>query len=174
MAMHNYSNHHEREHESRREKELQEAIAAEKWQIERVKQLAQQMAEECPLVWRFGDGDGGSVRNYVYDAFERAGLRDSPASWNPPAGNKEQDGEHTVYRLYDAEGVLLYVGVTNSLSKRWSQHEKTKPWFGEVAVITRSLYPDKRSAYEAEVRAIISESPIHNIAHNRASDRGRA
>lgn len=85
----NYSRHHEREHESRLEKE----IAAEKWQVERVKQLAQQMAEECPWVWRYGDGDGGAIVSYIYEAFGRAGLRRSPAPWNPTVGIEDQGGE---------------------------------------------------------------------------------
>lgn len=169
MAMHDYTNDHELELEARREREYNEAIAYEKWQIQRVKELAAQMAEDCPWVWRFGDGDGGSVVNYLYDAFEAAGLRASPEPNNPTIGDKEVDGEHTVYRFYDVNGALLYIGVTSNPYKRWERHENTKPWFGDVAVITRSLYQDKASAYEAERRGIIAEHPKYNIVHNRTS-----
>lgn len=160
------SNYYESEYEARRQKELAEAIACEKWQIQRAKELAAQMAEECPWVWRFGDGDGGSIINSVFDAFEEAGLRTSPAGYNPPTGEKEVDGEHTVYRFYDSNGTLLYVGVSRTPLKRWEQHQNTKEWFPDVAVITRSIYPDKASAYEAERRAIIDEVPEYNIVHN--------
>ena len=37
-------------------------------------------------------------------------------------------GEPTaVYRFYDANGALLYVGITGNLSRRWAKHEARKP-----------------------------------------------
>lgn len=75
------SNNYEREHEALLEKKRAEAIAHERWQIKRSKELAAQMAEECPWVWRLGDGDGGSVIKSIFDAFEEAGIRISPQKY---------------------------------------------------------------------------------------------
>lgn len=41
--------------------------------------------------------------------------------------------ETAVYRLYDDEKRLLYVGVTCDLAVRWAAHRLEKPWWPEVA-----------------------------------------
>lgn len=144
--------------------EIARSIAYEKWQYKRARELAAQMADECPWIWRIGDGDGHFLREVVTEAYEDAGLRTEPCEYNMPVGGR--DAEHIVYRFYDVEGALLYVGVTKEPYKRWEHHEKKKSWFREMAVITRSFYPDKESSYEAERRAIITERPRYNITHN--------
>ena len=32
-----------------------------------------------------------------------------------------------LYRLYDAEDQLLYIGITSYPPKRWTEHERDKP-----------------------------------------------
>lgn len=69
---------------------------------------------------------------------------------------------HTVYRLYDEHGALLYVGCTSDFEKRVFALAQTKRWFDEVANARLDPYPDQESALAAERAAIETESPRHN------------
>lgn len=39
-----------------------------------------------------------------------------------------EDQLTAVYRLYDADGALLCIGMTNSPETRWKYHDLTKEW----------------------------------------------
>lgn len=72
----------------------------------------------------------------------------------------------TVYRCYDAEGELLYVGCTGKLRARLWQHAKGKPWWADVIAVDLEDYADRADALEAEAAAIGAEAPLHNVTHN--------
>lgn len=72
----------------------------------------------------------------------------------------------SLYRLYDAEDVLLYVGISKSALMRLGQHLSDKPWAVDVARTTVEWYPTREEAAAAEVAAILTEKPLHNIVHN--------
>jgi predicted GIY-YIG superfamily endonuclease len=78
------------------------------------------------------------------------------------------DRPAAVYRLYDAEGTLLYIGSAYDPDDRWEEHQK-KPWAAEVAKRVERWYPDRNAAYVAETAAIKSELPRHNITNNPAA-----
>lgn len=71
----------------------------------------------------------------------------------------------TLYRFYDVEGRLLYVGVTSVGPSRWSDHELHKVWWVRVVRTTVEHYPDRATALAAEQAAILAEQPIHNVVH---------
>lgn len=72
---------------------------------------------------------------------------------------------HWLYRLYDADGFLLYIGCTSDIKKRIPQHRQGS--FGaRVATFEAEAYPDRESAFEAEALAIRRERPPLNIRHN--------
>lgn len=73
-------------------------------------------------------------------------------------------GPSVVYRFYDDEDQLLYVGCTNSTHRRFAEHFATpaRGWQAEVARIETFQYPDRRSAEESEARAIFTEGPLFN------------
>ncbi len=75
--------------------------------------------------------------------------------------------ETALYRHFDAEGRLLYVGVSKNAAARFSQHAD-KPWFDEIANMTVERFPTRAEAEAAERAAIRAESPIHNIIHSCA------
>lgn len=79
--------------------------------------------------------------------------------------------ETSVYRLYDGNGVLLYVGIAYQVPKRLGEHERSKPWFSEVGVIRVSRYPTRRQAEQAEAEAIYSEKPRENRAPGTTTTR---
>jgi len=73
-----------------------------------------------------------------------------------------------LYRLYDAEGALLYIGISYSAIARYAQHKETQPWIGLVARI--EVEPlgdvDRREAQRLERQAIHAQKPKHNVVHN--------
>jgi predicted GIY-YIG superfamily endonuclease len=71
-----------------------------------------------------------------------------------------------LYRFFDDEGNLLYVGISNSWTQRFHQHERSAAWFQFVASATFEKYPDRESVERAELIAIQTENPIHNKKHN--------
>lgn len=68
----------------------------------------------------------------------------------------------TLYRLFDGDGQLLYVGTSVDPQNRWEQHAREKLWWSSVARATVEWYPDRTSAMAAELAAIKAEGPLHN------------
>jgi hypothetical protein len=66
-----------------------------------------------------------------------------------------------VYRLYAADGALLYVGITEELDKRFLRHS-ARLWWPEVASVLLEAYETRRDALRVESWAIYTEGPVHN------------
>jgi hypothetical protein len=69
----------------------------------------------------------------------------------------------TLYRYFNSEGQLLYVGITGDNTKRQSQHRRNSFWFGEIASATFDHFDNREEALEAEAAAIRYEKPANNI-----------
>jgi hypothetical protein len=67
-----------------------------------------------------------------------------------------------LYRLYDADDALLYVGITKNIVQRWFQHSQTKTWWSQAIRREVAWLDDRPAALLAERRAILAEHPIHN------------
>lgn len=78
----------------------------------------------------------------------------------------------TLYRFFDQDEELLYVGISVSPWSRWRQHRHDKPWWCDVATIGLESHPTREAALAAEKVAIQSEHHRYNIVHN--GQRGRA
>jgi predicted GIY-YIG superfamily endonuclease len=73
-------------------------------------------------------------------------------------------GQRTaLYRFYDAHGMLLYIGITNSPGRRWQQHMEEKPWYPQVRHQAVTWYGSERQARRVETRAIRAERPKFNV-----------
>lgn len=83
-------------------------------------------------------------------------------------------GKTAVYRLYDSNGTLLYIGLGSDPKSRWQSHAKTKPWWPEVVEKTVEWHESFAEAAEAELDAIKNESPVHNKADRLWSGHGPA
>jgi len=70
--------------------------------------------------------------------------------------------EHVVYRFFDKNDRLLYVGCTRNLEKRCREH-RSRPWFHEVTRTTTTTFPNRHDARQAERQAIGEEHPVHNV-----------
>lgn len=71
-----------------------------------------------------------------------------------------------VYRLYDAEGGLLYVGMTMRVDSRLSHHRRT-PWGHLIDHHTVEWYPNRERAKLEERSAIHHENPRYNLVRPR-------
>jgi hypothetical protein len=70
----------------------------------------------------------------------------------------------TLYRMFAADGRLLYVGISSRAALRWQQHRHERPWWSEVATVTVEHFASRAEALGAELTAIREERPAHNLA----------
>lgn len=70
----------------------------------------------------------------------------------------------TLYRFFDADGRLLYVGASGRFQKRVASHRAHAKWWDVAAMCRIQRYPTLREALAAEAVVIATEHPIHNIA----------
>lgn len=72
-----------------------------------------------------------------------------------------------LYRMYDADGALLYIGISKSAIARLTQHLDTQPWANEI-VDTKIAHHavTRRQLEQIERDAIIAEKPKYNVIHN--------
>lgn len=68
---------------------------------------------------------------------------------------------HCVYRFFDHQGALLYVGKAVNPDSRQRQHER-RAWWPDVRHITREWYDSDDDARRAEDLAIRDEGPLYN------------
>lgn len=73
----------------------------------------------------------------------------------------------SLYRFYDHGGVLLYIGITNDMARRFGNHGEKKSWHPRAVRVTIEHHPTRQDALEAEAAAIIREAPLYNVQHNQ-------
>jgi hypothetical protein len=66
-----------------------------------------------------------------------------------------------VYRLYAADGTLLYIGSAYDPDGRCAEHRR-KPWWPEVTRRTEEWFGHRNKAYREELKAIGVENPRYN------------
>jgi hypothetical protein len=71
-------------------------------------------------------------------------------------------GRTGLYRLFDAQDVLLYVGIGNEPGVRWDQHSRDKHWWKQVDRKTVEWFAKRMNAADAEIKAIQTEKPLYN------------
>lgn len=68
-----------------------------------------------------------------------------------------------LYRLYNAAGELLYIGMSDNPSRRFVEHATSQPWRRKISVReTGAWYESRAEAHEAEMKAIRAEAPRYN------------
>jgi hypothetical protein len=78
-----------------------------------------------------------------------------------------------LYRHFDQEGTLLYVGISLKAATRLETHMRDAAWSGEIARITVEYHPNRDLALVAERDAIMAEGPQWNQVHNARVLRAR-
>ena len=81
---------------------------------------------------------------------------------------------HSVYRCFDADGRLLYIGCTKDVAERMGVHRRSRgrspvsDYLNQHMVdYTVEAYPDRRTARAAERAAITVEAPLLNTRYNQ-------
>lgn len=67
-----------------------------------------------------------------------------------------------LYRLFDTEGRLLYVGIAFNPDSRWAGHSASKSWWTDVAEKRVEWHETRSEAVAAERAAIATELPLYN------------
>jgi predicted GIY-YIG superfamily endonuclease len=81
------------------------------------------------------------------------------------AGNTKK--ETILYRHFNKDNQLLYVGISFSVMARLQKHSKLSPWWRNISHITFERFPSRAAAIAAEQMAIDQERPLHNIMGNQ-------
>jgi len=72
-----------------------------------------------------------------------------------------------LYRHFDKNNNLLYVGISLSTFHRLSQHRDHSGWFYGITNVTIEHFDKREEALAAERKAIKSENPKFNIASRK-------
>ena len=67
-----------------------------------------------------------------------------------------------LYRHFDADGGLLYVGVSLNALNRLGQHKDHSHWFDSICRVEIQKFDTRAKALAAETLAIGNERPKHN------------
>lgn len=71
--------------------------------------------------------------------------------------------QNVLYRMFDTNGDLLYVGITMDVESRFRDHRREKQWWPEVRTITLEHFSDRATLKSAEQAAILREQPMFNV-----------
>lgn len=74
---------------------------------------------------------------------------------------------NVLYRIYNKEGALLYVGATTNPSLRFNYHAQNRLWWGEASEIKLQHCGSVDELAEAELTAIQTEKPKFNLLHSK-------
>jgi predicted GIY-YIG superfamily endonuclease len=72
----------------------------------------------------------------------------------------------SVYRYLDADGVLIYVGITNRGVQRQGEHNTHAKWWRFVRSQDVEHYDDRETALRRERHLIEKHQPPFNVVHN--------
>ena len=68
-----------------------------------------------------------------------------------------------LYRHYDKDRTLLYVGISLSSIQRLGQHKDNAHWFSQISIVEIEHFETRKEASDAEKIAISKENPLHNL-----------
>jgi predicted GIY-YIG superfamily endonuclease len=78
-----------------------------------------------------------------------------------------------LYRLYDADDQLLYIGISKDPDLRFQKHAGRSPWWPKVARKSVEWLDDRQSALDTERRLIEELSPPYNSNWNTSDVKSR-
>lgn len=78
-----------------------------------------------------------------------------------------------LYRLFDEDGKLLYVGITKNPSVRFVHHKMEKSWWPNVVQKDITWFDSRTAAMRAEEEAIHQELPFWNVSKSLTRKQAR-
>lgn len=104
---------------------------------------------------------------YSNKALEKLGATDNPEIAQEIDLEVELDCIRTaLYRHFDKDGNLLYVGVSLNAIERTIAHRDKSHWYNDIARIEIEWHHSRSAAYYQEKLVIKREHPKHNIRDN--------
>lgn len=73
----------------------------------------------------------------------------------------------SLYRHFDKDKNLLYIGISLNTLNRLGQHRRNAHWFKSISAVTIEHFTTRSEALHAETSAIQQENPLHNIKNKR-------
>lgn len=95
----------------------------------------------------------------------RGGARDAGDQPVPPLNAPRTGARCALYRHYDADGALLYVGITKWPSQRDVGHTYDSVWVEFADRVVAQWLSGREEATAAERAAIAAERPVFNKKH---------
>ncbi|MEU0493458.1 helix-turn-helix domain-containing protein [Nocardiopsis sp. NPDC006139] len=87
------------------------------------------------------------------------------------AKQQRDNGPTVLYRYYDEEDLLLYIGISNDMRHRLSGHEKASTWMDFAVRSTIERFPTRDEAEAAEREQIGAHRPLFNSQFNDYPER---
>lgn len=107
--------------------------------------------------------EGMTKRQRMYWIAKVMGIGMSQARWYDLDGSTHDlRGPSALYRFFDADGRLLYVGITKDPDKREREHALRSPWHPHAKSRTIEWHGSREAALDAERAAIHEEAPLFN------------
>lgn len=78
--------------------------------------------------------------------------------------------KNDLYRHFDADGKLLYVGISLSAINRLGQHKDNSHWYSKISRVDIEKFDSREEVVAAERKAIKEENPAHNISRPKQVD----
>lgn len=75
-----------------------------------------------------------------------------------------------LYRFYDRDRRLLYVGITGQPHERWPKHRRSAPWWRRAKFVSVEHWALEHLALDAERAAIAAELPLFNKRSKKVGD----
>lgn len=86
----------------------------------------------------------------------------SAASYVMPRRQPAPSPKVALYRHYDADGALLYIGISNDIVARGRHHAKWAQWMDFAVRVEAEWFETRQRAEDAERAAIQAERPLFN------------
>ncbi len=97
----------------------------------------------------------------VYNLLIREAIMENSISIQSPTQ------KIALYRHFDADNQLLYIGISLSAIDRFDDHIKTSEWAFESVRMESQWFESREEALVAEKEAIKNEHPKHNKTHSK-------
>ena len=85
-----------------------------------------------------------------------------------------QKQQHYLYRHFDINNNLLYIGISCSPILRLKQHIYGSTWADEIATVTVEKFSSRKEVAKAEINAIQTENPKYNKVRTSSLDQCRS
>jgi hypothetical protein len=106
-------------------------------------------------------------RKIVGSGNAQSSKSENPTSQVAAAASANEGDRCFLYRHFDKEGRLLYVGISLNALNRLAQHKGVSPWFWKIATVRVDAFPNRDAALVAEREAIQKEKPFYNLKRRR-------